>query len=407
VTPRGLRLSVGFATAFGALLRVGGLASQPATPAEHNAVPAALGYLEGFAPGPVMPTHPHLRDLGLALGEAVFGPGVVAARGLSVLLGTLCIPLIAALVWRLSSSARAALIAAVLVAIDPLSIFFSRLAYMDVWTAFFALLGAWLVAEALLGTARLWCFPLAGLAFGLGAAAKFNVLPIWAVCGLLAFALAVRARRWPETVWIFGALAVLPLAVYVATWAPWFGRGHSAGEWLNGQAALLESMAVHAGPKDGVYRFAHPSLWFVQPFAGWGEPVLSARGVGFAFTVGHPLTWLLVLPAVGWALLKNRRRRAEVVVLLLFFAAWGAMLAPARQIWLLSAIHLVPFALALVALAAADLEARFSAQRTVRAWLVLAAVATLLLFPGLTGRGAEAPWLRPLVAHLTQSAQGP
>lgn len=404
-----LRLWVLAATALGALLRARGLWLQPATADELNAIPAALGYLEGSAPGPLMPNHPHLRDLVLAGAHALFGPGVLAARGPSLLLGTACIPLLAALVWRLSRNARAAALAAALLAIDPVSIFFSRLAYQDVWTAFFALLGAWCAAEAVLGAPgrRPWLLAAAGVAFGLGTAAKFNVIPVWGVCAALVVLGAVRARRWSDAAYAVAALGLLPVLVYAATWWPWFHGGGSAAEWLVHQAERWDTMSRHHRAPEGALRFSHPWRWFAVPFEGWSERVLSPGGVGLTFAVGNPVVWLLALPACAWALWRNRARRAEVVFLLLFAATWGSMLLPSRQIWILSSLTVVPFAFALIALAAADLEARSGAVRArtlVHAWLAVAVAASLALHPALIGKAHEVGYLRPLLQHLTGGA---
>jgi 4-amino-4-deoxy-L-arabinose transferase-like glycosyltransferase len=279
-----------------------------------------------------------------------------------------------------------------------------------VWTAFFSLLGTWLVVEATLGESPRrwpWLIAGAGVAFGLGTAAKFNVVPVWGVCGVAVLWRSVRARRWPEAVFICSALILLPVLAYLATWWPWFGAGYSTREFFAHELARLETMAAHTPAPVGVYRFGQPSLWFIRPFDGWGEKVLTEGGARMAFTVGNPLTWWLVLPAAAWALLRNRQRPAERAFMLLFAASWLAMVAPTRPIWMLSSLTVVPFALGLVALAAADLEARWrsgAARLLVTGWLLLAVVVSLALFPALIGRAHQVGYLQPLLAHMKGEA---
>jgi dolichyl-phosphate-mannose--protein O-mannosyl transferase len=157
-------------------------------------------------------------------------------------------------------------------------------------------------------------------------------------------------------------------------------------------------------------RFSQPSRWFVEPFMGRSETVRSAAGEALTFCVGNPVVWLVVLPSVAYALVRNRRRRAEALFLALFAATWASMLGPARPIWILSSLTVLPFAFALVALAAADLEARSgkaAARLAVHGWLLAAMVGSLLLHPALMGRAEQVAYLRPLVEHMKGSPPAP
>lgn len=402
---RPLLMWLGGATLLALLFRAWGFWSQPFTVEDLLVGPTALGYLTTGATGPVMPFHPHLRDLVLGPWVSLFGAGM-ATRIPSILLGTACIPLLGILVHRLSKSTLAAGIAALLLAIDPVSIYFSRQSIQEVWTACFALAGVLVVVIALQRRSTAgwgWLMPLAGLLFGLGVSAKFYVVPVeLAAIGMVLWVTLSR-RRWPEAVFAACTIVGVSLLVYVLTFVPWMLNGHTAAEWIAYQQRLVGAMTTHMRPPVNHLRFNRPALWFVQPFMGWAD-VLYTQTPTISFTVGNPLVWLAVLPAAVYSLWKRRARRADVVFQVLFWATYLPLALGGRPIWLLSSVIVVPFAFALIALAATDLSERIGA-RPVYAYLGVATLVTALLFPA--AAGTVPGYLSPLARHMGSYMESP
>src|SRR5512145_1204023 len=87
-------------------------------------------------PGPTMWNHPRLRDLLVSLSLDLFGSGPWGLKLWSVLLGALAVPATALLLLRLGAGLRAAAIAGLVVALDPLHVDFSRQAINDAYLSF-------------------------------------------------------------------------------------------------------------------------------------------------------------------------------------------------------------------------------------------------------------------------------
>jgi dolichyl-phosphate-mannose-protein mannosyltransferase len=377
--------------AFG--LRAVHLAGQPLIGDDASVGLTAQQFTESGLPEPTMWNHPRLRDELVAASLGALGDTPWGLKAWSVLLGTLSATATMALLLVLSAGTAAATIAGLLVALDPLHLDFSRQAINDVYLAFFpvaAFAAAWRYRAA----RRTRWLVLAGALFGLGLASKWNAaFPL----AFTAAVLAVDALRRPaparerasELGFLAAALALLPLAIYLITFLPWFGRGYSLAEWLRFHGAMAFETATHtgyagtkrpgyAGEVIGAWR------WFVQPiyYADVAPPQPGSEGA-YVVGVANPLTWLAVWPAAAftaWAAWK-RRDGTAALLLALFAVAYLPFAASLRRpIWTNSAVAVVPFAMALVGYGAARLrEAR---PRVTAAWLCAAvALAAVLWFP--------------------------
>jgi hypothetical protein len=216
----------------------------------------------------------------------------------------------------------------------------------------------------------------------------------------LAFAAAVVVRdalrraatareRACEIAFAAASLALLPLGLYVLTFLPWFGRGYSLAEWFGFQRAMAFETATHvgyAGTKRPGYEgeLIGAWRWFLQPvyYADIAPPQAGGAGA-FVVGIGNPVAWLAVWPAAalaGWRAWK-RRDGAASLLLALFGIAYVPFAASVRRpIWTNSAVAVVPFAMALLGLAAAELwRVR---PRLAGAWLAAGiAAAAVLWFP--------------------------
>lgn len=394
-------------TGIGFVLRVIGLASYLPTRDDLLAVWTADFYMTSGQPYPIMPFHPVLRNVLTWLSHEVFGRGAVGAKAPSVLLGTLLIAAVGMLVRATGRSERVALIAAAFVALDPLLIDYSRQVIQEVHAACFGVVGAWLAAEYMRQDEldrqdekdRWWLLPLAGLAFGLGTASKAYVFAPLLVSGGMLAARAWRRRSAEEGAFLVGSLVAVPFMVYLLTYLPWFGRGYDLGEWFAFQAATFQAMVMHTKPLVGFFANSRPALWFVVPLYSYADFAMTRDGAQLAIGVGNPITWLAVLPAVGYLLASRERRRRDALPLALFLASYLPLAGSPRPVWLLSAVAVVPFAMMIVASAVDDAIA-VGRKRVAAAYLVAVLVGAALLYPAATGSALRFQHLRPLVRTL-------
>lgn len=387
-------------TALALVSRVAFFGSHLPTADDYLVSLTADAYLGGGQPYPVMPFHPVLRNLLTALSMEVFGRGAIGLKFFSVLFGTLMAPITGLFVRRATGDERAGLLAALFVAVDIVLIGFSRQAIQEVHSAFFSVLGAWLAVEALRADDRRawrWLLPLAGIALGLGAASKLYSLAPLAVSVVALGASAIKRREWSGVAFVVSALGLVPLTVYLATYVPWFGRGYDFSEWVGFQAAALEAMAMHTVPLVGYLANSRPALWFLAPLYSYADFAVTSKGPQLAVAVGNPLVWLAVIPAAVASWIGRRDRRGAVLLLAYFLAAYLPLAASPRPVWLLSAVSVAPFGLALVASVAARMTHSERGARLVLTYVALVLLVSATLYPLTIGRALEYPHLQGIV----------
>ena len=142
---------------------------------ESYYVPAAETLLRGTQCGPKVPNcnteHPFLSKALIAAGITMLGDNAPGWRIFSVLLGTFSLPLVFALVLRLSKSRKASYLSATLLALDVMFFSNSSAALLDIPMVFFALLAFVLYFYKV----RFWKldhFMLSGIFLGLAALSK-------------------------------------------------------------------------------------------------------------------------------------------------------------------------------------------------------------------------------------------
>lgn len=394
------------------VLRLYRLAAYLPTRDDYLAVLTADRYMATGQPNPIMPFHPVLRNILTWASLEVFGNSALGAKFFSVLFGALLATAVGLFVRSAVQRPTVALVAAALVAIDPLIINYSRQGIQEVYAAFFAVLGSWLVLESLPALAgdptkarqswRTWLLPLSGIVFGLGLASKAYVVFPMAVSFLLACWHAYRRRVWSQFPMIAAAFVVLPAAIYLATYLPWFGRGYDLGEWFTFQSGVFEAMTTHDKPALGFFANNEPAAWFLRPFYSYGDYAMTAAGPQLAIALGNPVTWLLVLPSAVYSLLSRDRRRRDWLLNAFFWASYLPLAFSPRPIWILSAVSVVPFAMPLVASMITDAWRRSqgAGRVLVVSYGAVVLLAAALLYPAATGRALEFEYLRPLVTGL-------
>ncbi len=392
-------------TGIGIVARLWDIGRQALTLDEILMQPTAVHYVRFGVPRPEMALHPNLRNILLYLSGQLLGPTAAGLKGWSLLFGVLIVPLLGLFVWRLTHNSVASLVAATLIAFDPLCIYLSRSALQDGWTPFWALVGLHLMLTVLRsrgGASALGGTVLAGIAFGLGVASKYYVIPIEAACVLFALVSFWRRGLRPLAVWVAVGTILSSLLVFLLTYAPWFAAGHSVPEWFSYQQALLQSISTHDVVELGNHDI-RAWAWFVRPFVAWQEMQYAAPLPRIAIAVANPLTWLAVLPAIAFlARAKQHSYRPAQWLFGLFLAAYLPLLAANRFIYVFSAVIVLPFAFALIGLAAAELARRFNGYAVV-AYVALAIVVSGALYPGVTGHALDVPYLRQAVIRAAGS----
>ncbi len=411
---RRFALAVVAVTLLGAAVRAGGIAEQPPLLDEVHMAFTAEGYVSTGQTEPSMPHHPSLRNLLIAASSRAFGPGALGLRFFSLVLGLLSVPVLALLVRQATGRDLAAVLAALLLALDPLHVAFSRQAIQEAHVTFFALAGAWLGLASLRRLERgerTWAtdalLVLSGVAFGLGLASKLQaVFPLAVVVALLVRA-AFRTRDPGRLALVVVALGAVPLTVLALTDAPWFARGYDLRDWAFMRTSLLHRMgsgfippAMERNPDRSAWE------WFVKPLLGYASFSLSAGRPFVVVGMGNPLVWLAVLPAAAFTALSRRARSSAVVLQVLFWAAYVPFLFAGRPIFFLTALAAAPFAFGLVALAADELLAS-GRRRLVQAWAIAVVATSALLMPVATGGSLEHEHTAALVRRFDPARLAP
>ena len=193
---------------------------------------------------PSMVVHPELGKWLIALGEHSFGMDPFGWRIASAIVGSLMVLVMCRFVRRVSGSTTLGLVGGLLLALDGLQLVLSRLALLDIFLAFFLLVGVhcvvadrqWFRGRLARGATRALLRPwllAAGIAFGLAVGTKWTALFPLAAFGLLLTAWNYGARRsfgQPSALIkallvdgpvAFASLVLVAFVVYVSTWTGW------------------------------------------------------------------------------------------------------------------------------------------------------------------------------------------
>jgi dolichyl-phosphate-mannose--protein O-mannosyl transferase len=356
---------------------------------------------------PVNEEHPLLGKELIGLGMTLFGDNSLGWRIMSAAFGTLGLFAAMRAMWFASCSRFASLATGILIATAFPLFIQSRIAMLDVFMVSLTLLAFWAMAGALreneTGRRRL---AVAGVAFGLAMAAKWNAVPLVMATGIAFAAIRARATGWRFVT----ATRAAPIAG-VALWeaAIWLGAVPLMVYWLTYVPAMLYSQDPLAPTgfmsltrhmvflqNEVVQPHPYQSVWYqwifdIRPIWYLYEKTDGAqRGV---LMVGNPLTMLLGLAALVWAgvfgVTEGRRDALAVSVLYaVALATWIASTKPVQFYY----HYMLPscFLMAALALALAEMWNR---GRRVIPLLVLAA--SVALFAGFWPILSAAPLAGP------------
>lgn len=268
-------------------------------------------------PGYGLVVHPPVGKQLIAIGEAIFGYNGFGWRFTGALLGVLLVALVVRIVRRISRSTLVGAIAGVLLICDGVSFVTARTALLDGFLTFFvvAAFGALIVDRdqvrermhiALLAGrsaatvwgprvgVRWWRFG-AGVLLGLACATKWSGVYFVLFFGAMALAFDVAARRqyqvqrpWLGTVRrdvlpSGYALGLIPFAVYLATYAPWFASETAIDRHAVGQAVGRNSVVPLPDAVRSLWHYTAKAFHFhagLTNSAGNYHPWESNRGPG-------------------------------------------------------------------------------------------------------------------------------
>lgn len=221
----------------------------------------------------------------------------VAWRAPSALLGVASVVFIALAAWRLFGTVFAGLLAGALVLMDTLVYSSARLAILDIFAAGFLAMAVYAATfpsrKGVLATAALL-----GLAFS----CKYSVAFAGPAVALLSLwsqrrAGALTRRRFDLNL---AAFALVPLAIWLAMYLPWWmlwvpdmGLLGAAKHWLHVQGAAFEWGAK--GYQVHSYS-SQPAEWLPMNrptfyYHVWGFSGANAGKEGWIYAVGNPLLW--------------------------------------------------------------------------------------------------------------------
>ncbi|MGZ5305590.1 MAG: dolichyl-phosphate-mannose--protein mannosyltransferase [Actinomycetota bacterium] len=317
--------------------------------------------------------HPPLGKWMIGMGEKVFGVTPFGWRFSSALAGTLIVTLVATVAQLLFGSAIWTFVAGLLLAVEDLNVVLSRSALLDIHLELWVVVGFLLLLldrrwidrrsppdpesepepeppgtpedpdepeRVVPGRARsTLAFPLwrpwrfaAGIALGAAFSVKWS--GAMAILGALILSVAwettrrhrkdvslgralARAVR-QESLGLVIAFVVVPLAVYLIVYLPWFNHfGWSLKDWWENQTAML---SYHRGLKTtaldtatNTYTPTHPYysrawtwLFMLRPVNFYSRDV--GRDIAQVLAVGNPAIFWASLWAVPFVALMWRRR---------------------------------------------------------------------------------------------------
>jgi dolichyl-phosphate-mannose--protein O-mannosyl transferase len=307
--------------------------------------------------------HPPLRPITLYGFIKIFGDNPYGWRMRSILFGALAAPLVYLFARGTTANRKAALLAGLLIATDPLHIVLSRFTHEEIFGSVLFLAA---IVLYLWHNKRCSWLILSALFVGCAMATKWYFLPNW----LLLYGFAMHEQqnyRKPATaLFITSTYLFVPLTVFMMSYFMWFGRGYSFYEFLEFIQSAYYSL--QAGTIDnfmnGLFFLTHVSAreWFLLPITvGQGTYLGDGKGEFILFTNNLPI-WIFTIPALlGACIVAVKTKSMKTAMPALFFCgAYALLVHVKRPILLYSAAPLLPFTFTLIAYGVTRIAERYS-----------------------------------------------
>ena len=262
--------------------------------------------------------HPPLGKWLIGIGIKLFGNNEFGWRSSSALFGSASVLLIYLIAKRLFKSEFLALSAALLMAVDGLSLVMSRVALLDIFLMFFILLTFYFLLKE-----NYW---LSGMAIGLGVSTKWSAAFLIPV--LLLLTLKLKELNLSQILKRGGQFIFLPMAIYFTSWIGWFvsDKGWARNSGSNPISSLwnyhLEILNFHTNLVEKHSYSANPWSWLVlgRPTSFYYQSGTSCGAGECAqeiLAMGTPLLWWSAIIAVAITLgfyINTSNRSAEIVL---------------------------------------------------------------------------------------------
>ena len=262
--------------------------------------------------------HPPFGKWLIGIGIKLFGNNEFGWRSSSALFGSASVLLIYLIAKRLFKSEFLALSAALLMAVDGLSLVMSRVALLDIFLMFFILLTFYFLLKE-----NYW---LSGVAIGLGVSTKWSaafLIPI-----LLLLTLKLETINLNQILKRVGQFVFLPMGIYLTSWIGWFvsNKGWARNSGSNPISSLwnyhLEILNFHTNLVETHSYAANPWSWLVlgRPTSFYyqsGNSCGAGECAQEILAMGTPLLWWSAIIAVAITIgfyINTSNRSAEIVL---------------------------------------------------------------------------------------------
>jgi dolichyl-phosphate-mannose--protein O-mannosyl transferase len=344
--------------------------------------------------------HPPAGVLAITGGILLWGDNAFGWRFAGAVFGAAGVVLVYVMAARFTRRRTIAALAAALVLLDTLWFAQSRIGMLDVFGTVFATAALFSLYGYLVARPERIARMLAitGVFLGLALTTKWNAAFVSTLCGLLVVYRAVRSvlawRRDPDPgaamivkqhlVGLVLGFAVIPVAVYLAGYIPFFLTGHDWSQFVELQKQIF---FYHSRLEA-----THPSQshWWEWPIAlspVWYYANYTAGKAAHIYAGGNPLLYWAFVPAVLATAHRWWRQAdpAAAVLLIGFFGQWLPWALSPRIAFAYHFLPTVPFGCLAVAWVAATLWRRGGAWRYVVGGYLLALLAYfVLVYPLLT-----------------------
>ena len=250
--------------------------------------------------------HPPVGKWMIASGIKLFGDNEFGWRFATAIIGVLLILLFARLVHVLFFSPLLTAMAAALMAMDGMVLVHSRTALLDLFLTFFVLLAVYLWHRQ-----RHWYAAIAiGLAMGTKWSAVYFLLAIALISIYRVFTSHSGRELIRPTLIKFLQYGLLPIAVYISTWAGWFlskrgwDRQYSENAWSSWWHYHAEMLGFHTGLTEKHSYQANPWSWLVmgRPTSFFYESPQNCGSKNCAqevLAIGTPILWWIGTVAIA------------------------------------------------------------------------------------------------------------
>ena len=339
--------------------------------------------------------HPPVGVLILSAGILLWGDTPFGWRFSSAVFGAGGVFLVYLLGLAITRDRAMAVLAGSLVLVDTLWFAQSRIAMLDIFGTVFAM-------SALLSLYRYLTSPpnrvagsllSMGFFLGLALATKWNAAFLSLLVGLVtlhrawACVRAVREQPGVETraavrahlIWVPISLGVVPLAIYLAAYIPFFVTGHTWDQLVELQSQIF---LYHSNLEE---LHDYQSKWWQWPLAlrpVWYAVTYAGDTVAHTYANGNALLHWGFLPSVVALCVHLWRRSSPALPVLMigFFGQWLPWALAPRSAFIYHFLPAVPFGIISVAFAVVTLFRRGGSWRWITGAYLAALVAYFIYF---------------------------